>query len=175
MPKSGSSASARRARRFKTPLGTATEIHIDLFLDCVLPPLRHDLDPTAVDTRLRNNAKEMCPHKPITLQDRWRGFAQDPAEMKCRAQHAFRRLPDIVATIVKASRVGTGEFPPSTSFGNNPKCEMAYHKRAELESKLPDAFLYKGGSPSWDNLIVSGEHKKSDEDRDIVDVSRPLS
>lgn len=173
MAVSGPSASVRQARRFETPLGTATEISTDLFLHHVLPPLRHDLDPTAVNIRLKNTAHTTSSsQKPITLQDRWRGFAQNPAQMKCRAQLAFRHLPEIVAAIVKAGRVGTGQFPSSITFENNPDCEMRYLNRSELASKLPDAFLFKGGRPSWGNLIVSGEHKKTDYDEDVVDVSR---
>lgn len=159
-------------RVFKTPLGTAVEISTELFLQCLLPPLQHNLDPAIVDTRLRSIEEG---GSPIILQGRWQSFAQDPAQMKCRAQLAFRHLPDIVAAIVKAARVDTGKFPSSITFENNPDCEMRYLNRSELASKLPDAFLFKGGRPSWDSLIVSGEHQKTDYDEDVVDVSRPFS
>lgn len=170
-----SSASGPWARAFRTPLGTVIEVSTASFLQNVLPPLRHKLDPGAINDGLRKLAKKSSSCKPISLQNRWRGFAQDPAchVGRRKPEDAFRYFPDAVHAIVKAGGVNSGKYPSSVSFRNNPNCEMRYLNRGNRANidDFADAFLFKGDKPSWMPICVSGEYMQTDHKDNIKEAS----
>ena len=49
---------------------------------------------------------------------------------------------------------------------------MEYVNREDPATAFPDAYLSNNGILSWTNIIVSGEHKMTDEEEAIIDVSQ---
>ncbi|KAF7790445.1 hypothetical protein EIP86_001400 [Pleurotus ostreatoroseus] len=168
---SETSHTSRRARGFKTQLGTAIEVTTDLFLSRALPPIRHQLNPATINAKLTGLTRKAFHHRPVTLRNRWRGFPQDPAQLVCSVENTFRHFPDAVAAIIKAGCTTSGKRPHPIIFQNNPDCEMEYVNRQEPATAFPDAYLFKDGIPSWNNFVVSGEHKKLDDEAAVIDNS----
>lgn len=156
-------------------VGAVTGISITSYLQVVLPPLRHDLDPAVIDAKLNSYEERLSSQEPIVTRNRWRGFAQDPALATGAAEDAFRHFPDAVEAIVQAGRAVSGECPLSISFSNNPNCKMWYLDRGDGTPKYPDAYLIQGDGLSWSSIIASGEYTKTDSNNDAINVSYSLA
>lgn len=157
-------------RTFSTAFGTVTQVPVRLFLNDILPPLRHGLDATKVSNTLNKTGKRSSTHKPITLRNRWRGFNQDPALARRPEEQSFKGLEDVIAMIIQAGRLDAHSCRPSLSFHNNDRCEMYALNRDP--GAFPDAYLSRGRDISWYTIAVSGEYKKTDSEEDQEDVSR---
>ncbi|KAF7790435.1 hypothetical protein EIP86_001390 [Pleurotus ostreatoroseus] len=149
---------------FSTPLGPATVLPIDLFLYHALPPLKHDLVINEVADRLMRTGENLSACNPVIVEGRWRGFAQDPADMECRPDVAFTHFSDAVSAIVKATYVNGDDLTGSISFKNNPRhTEKVIYRK---EGDLPDAYFLSSELPAWANIIASGEYEKTDTEED---------
>ena len=99
-----------------TPAGKAVQVPIDHFLNHMLPPLRHGSNPSKVLQKLLRTGTKTSAHKPITLRNRWKGFAVDPAAADRTEAKSFAFLENAVQAIHKAS----GSHQTSVAFQNNP-------------------------------------------------------
>lgn len=172
MPSSSSlHESYSTARVLMTPIGWSKQVPIRLFLDHVLPPLRHSLDVTQIAEQLCGPPGTTSRNTPITSRGRWRGFAQDPARSERSEQSAFCWLKSAFSAITKASSSAVGAIEPVLHFHNNTNCVM--RSTARTASTLPDSYfsLDESRLPTPSTIGVCGEHKKSDCDSDIRDVS----
>ena len=156
----------------ETSCGPATELPIDLFLHRALPPLKDGVDIKQIADRLVRTEKRSSSCEPITREDRWRGFDQDPAKMECCPEVVFQSFPDAVLSIIKASC--SNNFTPCApiSFKNDPHYRKEYENRKAGE--LPDAYLLSSEPPAWSNIMASGEYKRTDREEDREAVSRNL-
>lgn len=158
--------------KLKTPLGVATLIPVNIFLERVLPPLSKGVSVDATAAKLKRMGKKASSQRPITLEGRWRGFRQDPAAMKCQPCSAFRHFPEAVSAIMRASCTDVTQPHQMVTFRNNP----AYigDPREREAGGLPNAYLLLGLDATWANLIASGEYRKTDRagDRQYVSFVR---
>ncbi|KAJ3558267.1 hypothetical protein NM688_g1024 [Phlebia brevispora] len=146
-----------------TPYGKAVQIPLRVFLHRVLPPLRHPLDPTLVVQKLLRAGRKASAHRPITLKKRWRGFAQDPAQVECDPEKVFLPFQNAVRAIMRAS----GSDQTTTSFHHNPACIMDGDSRND--DTLPDAYLTQRSSSRWTKIITFGEFHKENRYEEVED------
>ncbi len=86
----------------KTSTGNWIQLPLDYFLIHVLPPLHPHLDVNRIVENLKSSGKKS--RRAITARNRWRGFAQDPAESPRPESRSFEYLTDVVQAITKATR-----------------------------------------------------------------------
>ncbi|KAJ3541551.1 hypothetical protein NM688_g6067 [Phlebia brevispora] len=147
----------------ETPQGNAVQVSLAYFLAAVLPPVQHTSTPGQVVAELLDWGYNSSKQSPITSKGRWRGFSTDPAKSSCPARDSFRHLPSIVRAIFKAG--GSKQTP--ASFRLNPARVM--DSRGRHPGYLPDAYLFTASESRWHNVVVFGELKKHDEDKDVQD------
>ncbi|KAJ3557294.1 hypothetical protein NM688_g1548 [Phlebia brevispora] len=156
------------ARPFaNTPHGMSFQVPIQSFIDYALPPLRHDLDPEKIIKKMADTGTGSS-RRPITLQDRWRGFPVDPASARGEASTVFRRMEDVVCAIVKASRPNSEDVQVQPCvFRNNPT--SVFSSLDHKTDTFPDAYWQLDTERSWSTIAVSGEYKKSESESDQED------
>ena len=150
----------------RTEVGIAQQVPTEYFLQHIIPLLHPEINLRKVLTKLRRTGKKSrCS---LTKQGRWRGFAEDPADIGRGREATFTRFGDMVNAIVRAgapegssylSLVHTlGDIPPTDPDG-------CYY---------PDAYLAPHGSssdePSWDGMSVLRWYEMNDDDDDIERV-----
>ncbi|KAJ3558272.1 hypothetical protein NM688_g1021 [Phlebia brevispora] len=147
-----------------TPHGAAMVIPVKFFLDHVIPPLLPNSDPARVVNALLRTGKRSSGRKPISLQGRWRGFAQNPADSHHPPQKVYSHLGDIVQAIHEASGV---EHLPMLLRQGSP-CKMYWCDRDE--DSLPDVHFSHGNSvQKWTDIAVFGELCTTDRRQDILE------
>ncbi|KAF7799144.1 hypothetical protein EIP86_010375 [Pleurotus ostreatoroseus] len=150
-----------------TPFGGVLERPIQLFFDEILPPLKYGLDPAQLIHNLTHGRKSSS-YRPITKQNRWRGFAKDPADSQHSVYRTFKHIEGIVSWLIKAAAQCNTEAQASLRFETNPEAVTTSDYRTE--ATLPDAsFVEISGECTWKNIAVFGEYEKGDLGTDSAD------
>lgn len=103
-------------RQIETPFGPCQELLLEHFLDHVLPPLQHGLDPARIVATMKSSGKPPF-NKIITSNNRWRGFARDPAHCEQSTYDTFKHLEAVVKAIVKVVSTASGDVDRALTFG----------------------------------------------------------
>lgn len=153
----------------KTPYELALRVPLAHFRDHILPPLRHELDSAQILHTLRNSGEESS--RLITAQNRWRGFAQDPAHCACSEKESFTSLRHIIEAITEVASADDKSIMPTVCFQNNVKCVTDCLSRDE--NTFPDACAARIDSPepSWTSIALCCEYKKGESFDDVSEVS----
>lgn len=164
---SGAPSQARPIHAIKTPFGSSSELPLQAFLDGVLPPLRHGLNPEKVLKSLQSGEKSS---RIITKQGRWRGFANDPKHSDHSILRTFKPLESVVKSIVKAcSQVITVDEPTLRFESNHTLVDRSRYNLEE--TPFPHASFLEGPELAWDKIAVCGEYQKERGSEAIQDVS----
>ncbi|KAJ3557298.1 hypothetical protein NM688_g1546 [Phlebia brevispora] len=158
------------ARPFaNTPHGMSFQVPIQSFLDYALPPLRRDLDPEKIIKKMVDTGMKSS-HRPITLQDRWRGSPVDPAFGKGETSTVFGRMEDVISTTIQASRPSAKDVQvlPFVFRDNHAGVFSSLDRKTDM---FPDAYwqLDTVTECSWSTIAVSGEYKKGESESDQQD------
>ncbi len=139
-----------------TPKGDAIRVSASCFLEYISPPLHPSIDVEEIIRNFKSGAK--VHRKVITGGNRWRGFAQDPAQLGDREQSCFRPLEDVLKAITKATGMHS-----SVQLKTNPQGGVLRPYRDT--NSLPDAYLVldcpSGRPPGWMDIAVSGEYRNN--------------
>lgn len=150
-----------------TPLGHATQLPIECFLQHVLPPLPHDVHPTKILDYLLHAENFSAAQRPITQKGRWRGFPTDPAQMKTTQRQVFRRIENVVSAVLHAS--GSSVTPKTISFLHNSPPRQT--KITWTEDFLPELCLFRGETASWSSMVTFGDLRKTATEKDAQEVN----
>lgn len=154
-------------------MGEARQYPLLHFLEHILPPLRPNFNPANVVEALKNASTQ----KPITSQNRWRGFTQDPAASSRRAYVAFRPLEEVAKAICITANTNAPGLVPLLRFQSNTRPVMKHKDRRAGINTFPDAFLSRAECKglSWPSLAVCGEYRRKDDASDVNDVRSTTS
>lgn len=101
---------------FNTPYGTVAQVPIGVFLNQILPPLRHDLDLGIVSDTLDSTGKTFTASNKLgKTSTRWKAFSRNPARIRCPEERSFEHFEEVVATIIAAGSLATHSHPPTMS------------------------------------------------------------
>lgn len=162
----GAPSQARPIHVIKTPFGPSSELPLQAFLDGVLPPLRHSLNPEKVLKSLQSGEKSS---RIITEQGRWRGFANDPKHSDHSILRTFKPLESVVKSIVEACSQVITVDKPTLCFESN--STSVAKSRYHLGETFPHAFFLEGPELSWHKIAVCGEYRKKEDSESVQDVS----
>lgn len=154
--------------QIKTPFGPCQELALKHFLDHVLPPLRHNLDPARIVATMKSSGKSSS-NKIITSNNRWRGFARDPASCEQSTYDTFKHLEAVVKAIVKVVSTDYGDVKPSSDFWSNH--EPVSTCWSWSGDRFPSATFRRSPEHGWENAAVCGEYQKGDDSDCAQDVS----
>ncbi|KAF7794453.1 hypothetical protein EIP86_005587 [Pleurotus ostreatoroseus] len=158
MPSNSNSAQST-AHVVRTPTGDATKVTLPFFLNHILPPLPTGLVPTEIVDMLAASPGNSS-RKPITAKGRWRGFAQDPADLWQHGNESFRHLKGVVHSILKVSGHSSSIKFHQTRTGLS-------SRRGRRDEYLPDALLLDGHELGWNSIAAFGELRKGSTSEDI--------
>ena len=163
-----STASSFAVQSFETAAGTAQQVPLEYFMQHVLPPLRSDIDPQKVVSKMRrtkNKAK-----RSITRAGRWRGFAEDPADIARCDEAFFLHFTKLLEAIVQCSAPRDAQ----TSLS------LVYRRDGDLDRDhdryfLPSAYMTRSRGPhyngAWGDMSVLSWYSTGDDQSDCETVS----
>ncbi len=143
-------------RQIETSLGPCQELGLEHFLNHVLPPLQHGIDPARIVVAMKTSGRASF-NKTITKNGRWRGFARDPAYCERSTYDTFKHLEAVVKAIVKVASTGSGDIKPGFYFWSNPDSATTCWSRSV--DRLPDATFQQNREHGWKSVAVCGEYQ----------------
>ncbi|THH03742.1 hypothetical protein EW145_g6041 [Phellinidium pouzarii] len=152
---------------------TITEVDLDYFLKCILPPLPAGFNLDDIVESLRDYGH--------IINGTWEHFKKEPKSMKCKGNNeekVFEHLRDTFDSIVKAANKTPHDHKQTLALHTDPYITPTSEKASTTK---PDGSLMlkesenKVGSngemtkPSWYDYAVTLEAKKSDGSKDLDD------